>query len=72
MAIYEYYCPTCRSRFELRRPMAAAALSVQCEQGHPAERAISAFAVARTGAAGDPLPAGGAGCGCGGNCACGA
>jgi putative FmdB family regulatory protein len=71
MAIYEYYCPTCREGFERRRPMSEAATEVRCNQGHRAERTLSAFAVTRTGGAMTQvaeMPAGGC-CG-GGGCAC--
>lgn len=74
MAIYEYYCPTCRERFEQRRPMADASTAVKCRGGHKAERTISAFAMTRGGAATAMMeaPAGGGGCcGGGGGCACG-
>ncbi|MGE5595062.1 MAG: FmdB family zinc ribbon protein [Hyphomicrobiales bacterium] len=71
MAIYEYYCPTCREKFEERKPMSQAATATVCKQGHPAERTISAFATLR----GDAesmvdLGAGGGGCCGGGACAC--
>ncbi len=71
MAIYEYYCPTCRNRFERRRPMADASVAVQCDCGREAERALSAFAVTRGSAGAMPLemPMGGGCCG-GGGCAC--
>jgi putative FmdB family regulatory protein len=71
MAIYEYYCPTCREKFEERRPMAQATTAAKCRSGHRAERTISAFAAPRAG--GDiglaGMPAGGGCCG-GGGCAC--
>jgi putative FmdB family regulatory protein len=74
MAIYEYYCPTCRERFEQRRPMSEATTPVTCRSGHRAERTISAFAMTRGGAATAlaeaPGPAAGGGC-CGGSCGCG-
>jgi putative FmdB family regulatory protein len=73
MAIYEYYCPTCRGRFEQRRPMIEASTTTTCARGHRAERAISAFAVSRAGAAvalePESRPGGGGCCGRGG-CAC--
>ncbi len=71
MAIYEYYCPTCREEFERRRPMSEAATAVHCTRGHVAERTISTFAVTRAGGTITQLaemPAGGC-CG-GGGCAC--
>ncbi len=73
MAIYEYYCPTCRNRFERRRPMTEASVAVKCDRGHEAERALSAFAVTRGPAGAMPLemPMGGGCCGGGGGgCAC--
>jgi putative FmdB family regulatory protein len=74
MAIYEYYCPTCRTNFEERRPMSQAAVAAKCAHGHDAERTISMFAVARgegarMEAAGDFMADAGGCCG-GGGCAC--
>jgi putative FmdB family regulatory protein len=74
MAIYEYYCPTCKERFEQRRPMSEARDVVTCGRGHKAERTISAFAVARGGVAMAEAPVDmgeGGGCCGGGACACG-
>ncbi|MCC6381270.1 MAG: zinc ribbon domain-containing protein [Dehalococcoidia bacterium] len=74
MAIYEYYCPTCRDRFERRRPMSEAAEETTCGRGHRAARTISAFAMAKVGgdsvAALGSTPAAGGCCG-GGGCGCG-
>ncbi len=72
MAIYEYYCPTCREKFEERKPMSQAATATKCAHGHAAERTISAFAFGRAGDTIDfEMPTGGGGC-CGGagGCAC--
>ena len=73
MAIYEYYCPTCRTKFEQRRPMSQAAVATKCDSGHKAERTISAFAMSRTGGGVmmEDAPMGGGGCCGGGGCACG-
>jgi putative FmdB family regulatory protein len=74
MAIYEYYCPTCRNKFEQRKPMSQASVAATCAQGHKAERTISAFAMARTGGSpsfDDAPMMGGGGCCGGGGCACG-
>ena len=73
MAIYEYYCPTCRSKFEQRRPMSEAVSVTKCASGHKAERTLSAFAMAKgSGAVAlDEAPMGGGGCCGGGGCACG-
>jgi putative FmdB family regulatory protein len=71
MAIYEYRCRTCDTRFEARRPMADADEPIACPDGHSsAMRLMSAFAStgrSATSAASMPLrPTGG----CGGACAC--
>jgi putative FmdB family regulatory protein len=75
MAIYEYYCPTCREKFEERRPMSQATAAVSCREGHKAERTISMFAMASSGGGtalmDAPMPSGGGGCCGGGGCACG-
>ena len=73
MAIYEYYCPSCRSTFERRRPMSEATTKTTCSAGHGAERTISNFAVARSegGAAVAQLEADSGGCACAGGGACG-
>ena len=74
MAIYEYYCSTCREKFEERRPMSQAAVATKCAHGHKAERTISAFAMTRAGEGdmfGAEVPSGGGCCGGGGGCACG-
>ncbi|WP_322796627.1 FmdB family zinc ribbon protein [Tepidiforma sp.] len=68
MAIYEFYCPTCRVKFEERRPMSQASAPASCANGHPAERMVSVFAAPRGGAAVEEAPSGGC-CG-GGGCAC--
>lgn len=70
MAIYEYYCPSCRTKFEERRPMSQATEAATCAKGHQADRTVSAFAFsagAATAIADAPM---GGGCGCGGACAC--
>ncbi len=77
MAIYEYYCPTCRDTFERRRPMSEATAPMTCADGHRAERTISNFAVAVAGgdaavAQLEPEPGSAGGCACGGGgCGCG-
>jgi putative FmdB family regulatory protein len=73
MAIYEYFCPTCRTKFDRRRPMAEAAIATTCDRGHNAERTITAFATVRAGDASsmfDTESMGGGGCACGGACSC--
>lgn len=77
MAIYEYFCPTCRNKFEQRRPMSQATAVAECEKGHKAERTISAFAIAG-GSDSFEMPMGmegmegeGGGCCGGGACGCG-
>jgi putative FmdB family regulatory protein len=72
MAIYEYFCPTCRTKFEERKPMSEATATTKCAQGHKAERTLSMFAVAGTGstAVAEMDEMGGGGCCGGGGCAC--
>lgn len=42
MPFYEYYCPTCKEKFELRRSMADMDAPATCPQGHTdAQRALS-------------------------------
>ncbi len=74
MAIYEYFCPTCKTKFEERKPMSQATAETKCGAGHRAERTISMFAVAggsTTALAEDEPMMGGGGCCAGGACACG-
>jgi putative FmdB family regulatory protein len=74
MAIYEYYCPTCKERFEERKPMSQASVATSCKAGHRAERMVSVFATPRSGdssVALEDMPMGGGGCCGGGGCACG-
>ena len=83
MPVYEYFCPSCKSRFDQLRPMSAmddVARCIECDT--PSRRVISLFAVVNiTGSQGrsemysdmpygDIPMAGGGGCACGGNCAC--
>lgn len=73
MAIYEYYCPTCREKFEERRPMSEATVATTCKQGHKAERTISMFAFAGGGSEESfdfGAESAGGGCCGGGGCAC--
>lgn len=68
MAVYEFRCRTCESRFEVRRPMADADAPTPCPDGHDdTVRLLSAFA--SVGAAAGPVgpPPGEP---CGGACAC--
>ncbi|HJP40189.1 MAG TPA: FmdB family zinc ribbon protein [Dehalococcoidia bacterium] len=72
MALYEFFCPKCQSRFEERRPMSAATKPARCGKGHRAERVLSMFAVSRGGVSVEDEAPAVASCACGGNCACGA
>ena len=73
MARYEYRCPTCTERFEVERPITAAATAVLCPAGHgEARRVFSPIAaVGRAGGSPPPAMAGGGGGCCGGACGCG-
>ena len=73
MPLYDFRCPTCDERFELRRSMAEADEPASCPAGHAgAKRLLAVFA--STGKAGSgpsapaAMPSGGGGCG--GHCAC--
>ena len=72
MPVYEYHCPSCKSRFQMLRPMAQAEQMAECPECDTASvRTLSVFAAVSRSAEGYSLPlAGGGGCGCGGNCAC--
>ena len=75
MAIYEYFCPTCREKFEERKPMSQVSTATVCKAGHKAERTISMFATVGGSSSGfedfDMDMGGGGGCcGGGGGCAC--
>lgn len=73
MAIYEYFCPTCREKFEERKPMSQASTATVCKAGHKAERTISMFATVGGSSSGFEemsMDMGGGGCCGGGGCAC--
>jgi putative FmdB family regulatory protein len=72
MALYEYRCRTCDERFEVQRPMTAAATSTPCPDGHlDTVKVLSMFATTGVSAGGAPSPVGGGGGGCcGGACGC--
>ena len=75
MAVYEYYCRTCNTKFEKLRPMSTSAQSTECPEGHEgAMRTLSIIARSAVSGADDTMDwsAGGiGGCGCGGACSCG-
>ncbi len=65
MPIYEYYCPDCQTRFELRRSFSEADVSTECIQchGQRTERAISNFCViSRSGDGGSTRRVGSSNC----------
>lgn len=63
MPIYEYFCPKCKSKFELLRPMSQANEKVACPNCHePAERALSRFACFSKDESGLSAPVGGGSC----------
>ena len=68
MPIYEFRCPTCDERFELRRPMRDVDVPATCPQGHAgAVRLLPVFAAIGTAAASDLGCGAGTAC-CGGAC----
>ncbi|HKA04115.1 MAG TPA: zinc ribbon domain-containing protein [Acidimicrobiales bacterium] len=72
MAMYEYRCPTCDARFELRRPMSDSSEPATCPEGHVgAVRLLSVFASVSSGASdSSSASAFGGGGPCGPACAC--
>jgi len=70
MPVYEYYCPTCSSKYELLRPMDRADKPATCPNGHHGgTRMLSVFAAVSKDAGGSTMPAGGCACG-GAGCGC--
>lgn len=70
MPVYEYYCRSCQSKFELLRPMRMSNRAAECPEGHTgAERTLSVFIAAGSPANGELAPGGGCSCG-GGGCSC--
>lgn len=70
MPIYEYHCPSCRTRFELLRPFARADDEAPCPACREAShRGLSLIARGRTGSASGATPSGGCGGCSGGHCA---
>ncbi|MCH7953837.1 MAG: zinc ribbon domain-containing protein [Chloroflexi bacterium] len=73
MPVYEYRCNTCKTTFELLRPINLAADAPTCPSGHDRVERVVSLIAARAGAGGLDEAAGGGGCGscAGGSCACG-
>ena len=76
MALYEYYCPSCKKKFEKRQSMSSVAVAATCDCGSKAEKLLSMFAAPRAGGDGASLmesmgEGGGGGCCGGGGCGCG-
>ncbi len=73
MPLYEYHCRSCKSTFELLRPMSDALSTAVCPSGHQgAGRIVSLVARVRAGDGEETLRSGGGGCACGGGaCGCG-
>jgi putative FmdB family regulatory protein len=75
MPLYEYHCRSCKTTFELLRPMRDATSKATCPSGHAgATRVISLVAARAQGSDGAETPqfGGGGSCACGGGaCGCG-
>lgn len=75
MPLYEYFCKSCDTSFERRRPASEFAESATCVAGHKsARRVVSLFATVSNGRSLPPMtsmPVAGGGCACGGGCGCG-
>ncbi|MCX6000437.1 MAG: zinc ribbon domain-containing protein [Chloroflexi bacterium] len=70
MPIYEYFCPKCKSKFELLRPISCAEQDAACARCQTQSRRVpSAFSAFNRSGGGEPVPIAGAGGGCS---ACGA
>jgi putative FmdB family regulatory protein len=60
MPIYEYFCPQCKLKFELLRPISQVNEAAPCPQCHnDAERSFSTFAAVSKSADGLLSPVGG-------------
>ena len=81
MPVYEYYCPTCKHKFDLRRSISEMDAPAVCSEGHADTwRTLSMFSTIVNrgfGTYGDgpdfdfsPSEGGGS-CACGGSCSCG-
>ena len=65
MPIYEYFCPECKSKFELLRPISQAEAAGEClECGALSERTITAFACRTKGDGGEVASVAGTGSSC--------
>ena len=72
MPLYEYRCPTCRTAFELLRPMSGAEEKATCPAGHAGASLVISLVAARVwdGASVSRTGSGGGCAGCaGGSCA---
>ena len=71
MPLYEYRCSTCRTTFELLRPMRRSSEPATCPRGHSGATRTISLVAARTREGSGPAPGAG-GCACGnGACGCG-
>ncbi|MSQ14575.1 MAG: zinc ribbon domain-containing protein [Dehalococcoidia bacterium] len=79
MPVYEYYCPTCKDKFEVRRSISEMDDPAVCAGGHADTwRTLSMFtALVSRGEFGEYEGGSdfgsfeGGGCACGGSCSCG-
>jgi len=66
MPIYEYFCPKCSCKFELRRSFSQSDEAASCPGCQATgEKLLSRFTAFSKGAGGDFSPISGAGSGCG-------
>lgn len=64
MPVYEYYCQSCKQRFELLRPVSRMDDPAACPEGHErGERVLSTFAAFTQGDGGESATLGGNSCG---------
>ena len=71
MPLYEYHCQTCRTTFELLRPMHHSSEPATCPIGHSGATRVLSLVAARA-KEGDGMMTAGGGCACsaGGACGC--
>ncbi|MCH8995351.1 MAG: zinc ribbon domain-containing protein [Chloroflexi bacterium] len=70
MPLYEYHCQTCRTTFELLRPMNDSSEPSTCPAGHSGATRVVSLVAARAKEGDDMTAGGGCACSAGGACGC--
>jgi len=72
MPVYEYFCPTCKAKFERLRSITVAQEPATCTNGHTGTRRLVSLVAPSSRAGAEQMAAPAAGGCCGGSgCACG-